>query len=281
MRIELSGRHPFLRAELSVHDRAADRAVVLDARRLQFAGPLELAAMVTLATTAAHGGADVTFLMPESDDVASYIQRMNVVEYIEPIATITGALATQRRNDCSQRLLEVTAVSPANGNEVAATLGRMTEDQLHPRAASAAFRSIGELIDNATTHGESPLGAFAAAQLYSGATSRRAGFEFAICDTGVGVLEHLRTNSLYEKVADHKTALDLALRYGVTGALEGRGHGLTDLREQARRDGVGRLILRSGDAIASVVVRRNRTVTCETVGTPISGTWAWLRVRVP
>jgi hypothetical protein len=278
--IDLSGRHPLLRSELSATSAIDDR-LVLDARRLRFAGPQELAAIVTLASIASTDGREVVLRMPDDEDVTSYLQRMNVVELLEPIATIDGSLIAQRRMDCSSKLLEVTALSPANADSIAESLGRMGRMQLGTRTATAAFHGIAELIDNAVTHGRGSSGAFVTAQAYSGLTSKRPGLEFAVCDTGIGVMPHLRQNPSNANIVDGETALRRALTAGVTGTQQTRGYGLSDLLDATKRGGVGRLVLRSGSAIASVVVRQKRIITCRTVAVPIKGVWAWLRVRVP
>ncbi|MFI6066944.1 hypothetical protein ACIA47_17050 [Micromonospora sp. NPDC051227] len=281
MLIDLSGRHPLLRSEISASSVESEQ-LVLDARRLRFAGPQELAAIVTLASSASTDGREVVLRMPDDGDVASYLQRMNVVDLLAPIATIEGTLASQRRVDCSRNLLEVTALSPTNADSLAEGLGRMGESQLSNRTAMAAFHGIAELIDNAVTHGlAGSSGAFVAAQAYSGLTSKRPGLEFAVCDTGIGILPHLRQNTANANIADDETALRRALVAGVTGTQQVRGYGLSDLLDAARRGGVGRLVLRSGSAIASVVVRQRRIITCRSVATPVKGAWAWLRVRVP
>ncbi|MFD1080692.1 hypothetical protein [Micromonospora andamanensis] len=278
--IELSGRHPLLRSELSVSSVDGDQ-LVLDARRLRFAGPQELTAIVALASTDARRGREVVLRMPEDEDVASYLQRMDVIKLLRPIATIEGPLSSQSRVDCSTKLLEVTALTPANADRIAENLGEMSRTRLGTRTARTAFRGIAELIDNAVTHGAGPSGAFVAAQAYSGLTSKRPGLEFAVCDTGVGILAHLRQNPSNSSITDSETALRRALIAGVTGTDQPRGYGLGDLLDATRRGGVGRLVLRSGNAIASVVVRQDRIVSCRTVAIPIEGAWAWLRVRVP
>lgn len=280
VRIDLSGRHPLLRSDLSLTGVDTHR-LVLDARRMRFAGPQELAAMVALASSASVNQLEVILRMPEDQNVASYLQRMNVVDRVGTFAAVEGPVPALPREDRAMRLLEVTALSPSNADDIAERLGQMAIDRLGRRTARAAFRGIGELIDNAISHGLSSTGAFVAAQAYSGATSRRPGLEFAVSDTGVGVLAHLRRNPMNTDIADAETALRRALEAGVTGTGQVRGHGLPDLIDATRRGGVGRLVLRSGNAIASVIVRQTRRLTCKTVAAPVDGTWAWLRVRVP
>src|SRR5262249_3437797 len=100
--------------------------------------------------------------------------------------------------------------------------------------------------------------------------------------TGIGVLAHLRRNPQYHDLTDARTALDRALQPGVTGTTEERGYGLDDLFKITQRGGLARLVLRSGDGLASIVVHQHdRRQRYAMAADQISGTWAWLRVRYP
>jgi len=207
---------------------------------------------------------------------------MDVVGRLPVGTDIDGALPSERRTDCSGVLLEVSLLSPATADNLVTRLGRMATAHFEGGVAGLVFRGAGELIDNAASHGESQLGAFLSAQTYTGTTSGRRGFEFAVCDTGVGVLTHLRGNPKYVGVPDARSALACALQPGVTGTSEPRGYGLADMLQITHDGGVGRLVLRSGNGIVSVVLRRQRRQDTYAVATTsITGTWAWLRVRFP
>ena len=280
VRIQLPGPFPLRQATLQVDGFDDTSTLVLDARFLWWAGPLELAAIVAMGTDAAHQGRKVELLLPHDDDVKSYLSRMDVIERLAPFAKVDDAPARQRRNDRSSTLLEVTDVTSSNADLVAAQLGRMAKAEFGLRTGSAAFKCLAELIGNATTHGVGDIPAFTAAQLYTGAKSRQPrGFEFAVCDTGVGILEHLRASVHHQNLTDSQDALERAMNNGITGGPEGRGCGLGNLRDHASRDG-GKLTLRSGNAIADIVLRGVRSIVYRSVATPIEGTWASLRVRV-
>jgi hypothetical protein len=281
MRIELAGRQPLLRRDVRVQNRD-EGCLVLDARRLRFASPMDLAATVALAHTAAAKGKRISFRMPQDADVASYLQRMDVIKHLPAGAVVEGSPQMGQRTDCSLVLLEVSLLSPATVEDLVTRVGQLTAAHFGAGIAGLVFRGIGELIDNAVSHGHSRLGAFLSAQAYTGATSGHPGLEFAVCDTGIGVLAHLRGNPKYAHTPDALNALACALQPGVTGTNEPRGYGLADLLQITRGGGLGRLVLRSGDGIASVVLRRQGPR--EAYGTAIpatEGTWAWLRARFP
>ncbi len=281
VRVELAGRQPLSRRDVRVC--AADEEwLVLDARRLLFASPLDLAAIVAMAHSAAAERMKVAFVIPADVNVAAYLQRMDLVRRLPAGTEIEGSLPGEQRTDRSQVLLEVSAMSPVTVDGLVNRLGRMVTEHFAGAVAGLVFRGAGELIDNAVSHGHSRIGAFLAAQSYTGATSGRPGFEFAVCDTGIGVLDHLRGNPKYSLVPDAPTALACAIQPGVTGTSEPRGYGLADLLQITRSGGVGRLVLRSDNGIASIALRRqSRRDAYATATPPIMGTWAWLRVRFP
>jgi hypothetical protein len=143
------------------------------------------------------------------------------------------------------------------------------------------FWGIGELLDNACTHAASPIGAYVAAQTYTGTTSGRRGLELAVVDAGQGVLAHLRQNPQHRTVPDAATALRHAVQPGVTGTSDRRGYGFSDTLSAAGDAGIGRLVLRSGDGLGRITVGRRRERQYLTCPQEVQGTWAWLRIRVP
>lgn len=280
MRVELAGRCPLQRRELPVRTVEGDR-LVLDARKLTFACPLELAGIVTLAHAAPHQ--DVLLITPCDQNVASYLERMDVLRHLPQRVRVEGGLSIGRRKDLSDRLLEVVPLARQDAaDDVAMRVGQMIKNHYDPALQTLVFQAVGELIDNAVSHGASPLGAFAAAQTYTGRTSGRQGLEFAVCDTGVGVLAHLRRNPRHRDLRAANAALARALDAGVTGTEEERGHGLADLWRVTRHGGVARLLLRSANGVANVVANRvERRGFSLATDTGVTGTWAWLRVTSP
>lgn len=281
MHLRLTGRHPLLSRELQQAP-ARDGELVIDARRLVFAGPLELAATVALAHAARAGGHGTTFLTAADPNVTGYLQRMDVIRLMPPDTVIDGRLPAERRSDLASALLEVSPLDPETAEDMATKLGRLAAAHFSTATASKIFAAVGELIDNAVDHGASTEGAFVAAQVYTGATSGRRGFEVAICDTGVGVLTHLRRNPAHVDLPDAASALACAFQPGVSGTIDKRGNGLNDLLSQLEFGGLARFHLRSGDGLATVTVRgRRRVKHAHRTTTLVKGTWAWLRIRIP
>jgi hypothetical protein len=282
MHLRLTGRHPFLNRELPQIPTPGDE-LVIDARRLAFAGPLELTATVALAHRARAAGHGMTLLVAENPNVASYMQRMEVIRQMPPGTRISGSPPDERRTNLPDTLLEVSALSSETEEELCDRLGRLVAAHHDSAITAKTFDAIGELIANAVDHGASDQGAFVAAQVYSGASSGRPGLEVAICDTGIGVLAHLRRNPDHADVPDAASALDRAFIPGVSGAGGRRGNGLHDLLNHLKVSGLARFHLRSGDGLATATVGRSRQRVKRThsTATSVKGTWAWLRIRIP
>ena len=282
MDFRLAGRHPLLRRELQMA-RGDRRELVIDARRLCFASPLDLTAAAALAHTYAKASTVVRLLVPECAGVAAYVQRMDLFHQMPDAAQIDGTVPPDVRQDHSTTLLEVTPLSAGTAQSVNERLGRMAEANFGAQAGARIFAGVGELIDNATSHGSSSLGAFVAAQAYSGRTTAVRRLEVAICDTGVGVLSHLRRNPKNAHIANNAEALAKALEPGITGTDEERGNGLPDLLTATARAGTARLVMRSGDGLMRVGRRRDGGSAPVSLNTrsPVAGTWAWVRVSFP
>ena len=262
----LAGDKPLTRAA-SLSGQDPDH-LVLDASGLSFACPLDLAGMVAWAHWAANGSVQVTLKMPREPAVGSYLQRMDVLRHLPSRSRIVGRIPPDSRNDQSGSLLEVTALNPGNVDDLAERLGPLVmgfygDDK---EAGSAVLRACGELMGNATEHGSSPRGAFMAAQLHTGTTTDGPRLEFAVCDTGIGVLRHLRQNPRYAHYTHDKHAIARATKAGVSGVRDDdRGNGLSDLIEDARQVGAVTLHIRSGKGEVRVLgtsVECRRVLTC-------------------
>ncbi|MFF4690494.1 hypothetical protein [Streptomyces sp. NPDC001307] len=278
MLLELAGRHPLLRDSLAIHS-TDDRRIVLDARRLLFASPLDLTA--TAATAHAHAAVDAeaTLLLPDSKDVTAYVQRMDLLKALPPGTQVEGVVPEEFRSDRSATLLEVAALRPDTADAISERLGRVATQHLGPRDGRRVFKGIGELIDNAISHGASTCGAFIAAQAYSGKTTGYRRLEIAVCDTGIGVLNHLRLNPEHAHITTSAEALEHAVRPGVSGTRDTRGNGLPDLLAGTSDTAATRLVLRSGDGLLRAGRLRRAAVTRSTsTRAPVQGTWSWLRV---
>ncbi|MGW7824115.1 hypothetical protein ACWGLF_39820 [Streptomyces puniciscabiei] len=282
MRIDLAGRLPLHDAELPVCD-DGESGLVIDADRLEFASPLDLAATAALAHAYTAADVPAALVLPADPAVASYLRRMDLLDRLPAGALVIGQLPPQERRDHATRLLEVTPLTPNNAEVIVERVGRVATANLGQHFGARAFKAMGELIDNATTHGRGGTGAYICAQAYTGRTTDHPGLQVAVCDTGVGVLAHLRRNPQHASVADHVEALQSALQPGVSGTGEQRGNGLPDLLTESSPTGDTLLILRSGNGLISARRGPGTGTMADGVRSAgrVAGTWAWLSVTYP
>lgn len=283
MELVLIGRKPLATAAF-LSGQGLDR-LVIDAQDMSFACPLDLAGIVATAHWASGCGFRVILRLPSDSDTAAYLQRMDLLRQMPPRTQILGPVPRDVRTDRRGTLMEVTALNEKNVNDLAERLGRLVTSSYRAHSATAGaavFRACSELMSNATEHGSSAQGAFIAVQLYSGSTSETPRLEFAVCDTGIGVMQHLRRNPKHSHLTRDDLAIKKALKPGVSGLGDQRGNGLSDAIEHTRHYGEVDLQIRSGRGEVLVV------------GTPTlhhvrpqgrldetSGTWAWLTHRWP
>jgi hypothetical protein len=240
---------------------------------MTWASPIDLAAMGA-AATAAQGA---HLVLPQDVDVAQYLARMDIVKIVHDLGgTVTGPPISASRSPLPDRLLETRPLSDTRDAErFGSDVFRLVQRAAGPSQASIVHAMLGELLDNAADHARSPIGAFGAAQVHSGATSGHPGIEIAVADWGVGILQSLRLNPEYDHLQTCAQAIQVALHRGVSETNEpARGEGLRHVTHRLRAHG-GKLVLRSGDGLGVITPHKRRFMTTATV-TP--GTWAWLWV---
>jgi hypothetical protein len=283
--LALVGTRPLADAAL-ISPGGPQDSLVIDATHLTFACPLDLAGMVATAHwAAAECSLPVVLKMPNDPNSASYLQRMDVLRHMPSRTLILGHVPPEGRGDHRGTLLEVTALNHRNADDLAEVLGPLVESFYAGHsdgAANAVFLACGELLSNAVEHGDSATGAFIAAQTYTGNTTEGQRFEFAICDTGIGVMQHLRRNPRHSYLTRDELAIKEAMKAGVSGVGSDRGNGLSDVIERTRAHGVVSFQIRSGRGEVRVAgTPESHTEVPKDRPDQTSGTWAWLSHRIP
>jgi hypothetical protein len=258
--------------------------LVLDATLLQFASPLDLAGIVAWAHWAASTSMPVVLKLPQDPNMSSYLQRMDVLRHMPSRTQIEGRVPPDARSDHSDSLLEVTALNRGNVDDLAERLGPLVTGfyKNDTEAGAAVFRACSELMGNATEHGHSDRGAFMAAQLHTGTTTYGARLEFAVCDTGIGVRQHLKSNPKFAHYVQDKHAIAKAMQPGVSGIKgDRRGNGLSDVIEHTRMFGAVEFKIRSGKGEVRVQgsPESHRELPFDR-SDETCGTWAWLTHRL-
>jgi anti-sigma regulatory factor (Ser/Thr protein kinase) len=246
-----------------------------DASDMTFASPLDLAGVAAWAARLRHEDNPVGFALPTDNDVRRYLIRMNLVAHLDQAGvTVTGLSSSVRRADRADVLLEVRQIrDAADAERFADDAYELARRHTSDGSAAAAGKMLGELLDNAITHADSPIGVYAAAQVHQ----RAADLQLAVADAGIGIRSHLARNPSFRNLTAAQ-ALRAALRPGVTGTSERRGNGLPDLLSTASGFG-GQLLLRSDDGYAQVMAACSDRQFA--TATHVPGTWAWVHVRLP
>jgi hypothetical protein len=274
----LVGRRPL--ADAAFLSGAGSESLTIDATKLTFACPLDLTGIVATAHWAASGATRVALLLPSDPDAAAYLQRMDVLRQMPARTRIVGRVPPDGRTDHRGSLMEVTPLNERNVDDLSERLGPLVTGFYRDRseAGAAVFRACSELMSNATEHGVSERGAFMAAQVHTGRTTRSPRLEFAVCDTGIGIMNHLRQNPSYAHLYRDEVAIETAIQAGVSGVRSGsRGNGLSDAVTDTSRHGRVDFQIRSGRGEIRVAGTPEGHKSC--MGDrpdQTSGTWAWL-----
>ncbi len=253
-------------------------SLLLDLSALEFADPLFLLRLRGFIDWHAAEGRAVRIVPPTSTNVRNYLARMHLADDLP--ARCECDLGSVRGQDQSHVLIPIRRLgsnldSDALDYELDALYAAHFTGRLGG-LADAFTRTVGEMCDNATTHGVSPLGAYVAAQRY--AQTRAV---LAVGDLGVGVPEHIRR--ALPHLTDDGEALAEATKEGVTATGNPhRGIGYQYVIDGIIESGIPRGELRvwAGRGQFRVDVRRGRETAREawTVERPTVGTWVRLEL---
>lgn len=177
----------------------------------------------------------------------NYAARMKLFQHLD-VACETSLTEHEE----SGRFMPIAQVKTRSDREgVIANISALLHLDTVPDGLAAVQYCVSELIGNVLEHSGSPEGAYVCAQRYVDREPRRV--SIAVADCGWGISEHLG-NVYPEARDDSRSALNLAMRPGITGAQRGMygtpdnaGAGLFITRAIAKATG-GYFVLMSGDA---------------------------------
>ncbi len=253
--------------------------VVLDLSEVRFADPLFLLRLRGFIDLHCFNGHAVRVVRPRSIAVRNYLVRMDFGEDLPDRCDCDlGGVMTQNRGDVLIPIRRLTSRidSDRPDDELATLLSAQFVGRLG-FLADAFTRTAGEMCDNATTHGRSPVGvAYITAQRY-----QQQRCVLAIGDLGIGIPEHMRR--AFPHLTDDGQAIREATKEGVTGTGDPhRGIGyqwVIDGMKETKVPG-GELRIWSGRGACRVLVlagrqvrREARAVEGRTVGT-------WVRLEL-
>ncbi len=252
---------------------------VIDLSRLKWATPFDVAVIAAIWTRMELAGKPPTVVVPTDPTVRAYLVDMGLSDVMPgdwgngggcrvdpPWLRLTRVVSSEAWEDLQHELW-----SAAFAVLGTATLTNQTLDIL------------GELIDNASTHGASEVGTFVCAQRYSGSTSGLPpGLWLGIADAGVGIPNHLRRNPKYAGIVRDADLILMARRKWVTGTADRRGWGFYEVFKEAERSGPSQILIRSlaGEGDFRLRSGKRPYVRTRDIGPGVPGTWIHVRVEV-
>ena len=195
-------------------------SVTLDLRNWSFLDIGQIVALAMMGKYFQSNGRSVDVI--DNSAISGYLQRMDFFHYL-------GIPSQEKfqRHSGSGNFLELSEIDQSDNRTVLPSRLKeivSSKSEVDPSLLSALEYSFGEIIDNVSTHSETPINGVVAAQFYPSKQFA----EFCVGDLGVGIVSTLRNNPTYTALGDDEVLL-VALVDGVgetTGTdFSKKGHG--------------------------------------------------------
>ena len=260
-----------------------DQKIIVDARHARWASPYGLTALLALAESRADRA---VFVVPESDDTASYWARTGFFRHAGELFELHGSVPRARAGESSV-LLEITPVGKSGDvhdvvEKIQQGAQAILQGQLNldPRATMGFSMTLSEACQNIVEH--AGRGGWVAVQTYK--WQKRLGRRvvvIAVCDAGVGFRQSLE--SAHGRARgdrwDDAMALEEAVIRGVSRFRDpGRGQGLAGIRRYVGKWD-GKLSVRSGTARIAIVPSWDEDVPLAEKLPPFVG--AQMQITIP
>lgn len=232
---------------------------VVDLRGVTFIDPFGMVGVLEAGRFLDHRGVFKTLLLPESEYVLRYLERMDFFKYASRFFSFdtgeTELSAKFLRSSQSDVLLEITPIEKSDDihfivGKVKQRAHAILEKHLHynERAIGGFIVALSEICQNIIEHSENT--GFVGIQKYYFQKRNKNVVKIAVMDLGIGFKE-----SLAERVAslNDLDAIEKALVHGFSRYKdEGRGHGLASVKRFVRQWN-GKISIRSGTAKLSII----------------------------
>jgi anti-anti-sigma regulatory factor/anti-sigma regulatory factor (Ser/Thr protein kinase) len=269
--------------QLNNPTRPAARQIIIDLEQVRFVDPYGMVGLLALARFLRQHSCEPVLLLPRSDEVMKYLDRMDFSRHAERLYAIDLTTlwpdGEYSRSTHSDVLLEITPI--ARSEDIHYIVERVREraqtilsQNLHyEQAAIDGFVvALSEVCQNIPEHSED-VGYVAIQKYFYGRRLGKNLVKIAVMDLGVGFRA-----SLGPKYATHSmgwsdlTALQLAIFEGASRHDDpGRGQGLSAVRRFVDR-WHGKLMIRSGSARVGLSPAWDRSATRQSRLTPFPGT---------
>jgi anti-sigma regulatory factor (Ser/Thr protein kinase) len=231
----------------------------IDLRDVTFIDPSGMVGILEAGRLFNAKGMEKTLLLPKSEDVLRYLERMDFFRYAERFFYIVSGKPDLPekflRSSHSDVLLEITPIEKSDDihlivRKVKKRAYSILEKHLHydERAINGFIVALSEVCQNIVEHSENS--GFVGIQKYHFQKRDKNVVKIAVMDLGVGFKE-----SLSERVSmlSDLDAIEKALIHGISRYRdEGRGHGLAAVRRFVKQWD-GKISIRSGTAKYSII----------------------------
>lgn len=231
----------------------------IDLRKITFIDPFGMVGILESGRYLDAEGFRKTLLLPESDDVLRYLERMDFFKYagrFYDIASGPQELPDKfLRNPQSDVLLEITPIEKSDDihfivGKVKKRAHAILEKHLHynERAIGGFIVALSEVCQNIIEHSENT--GFVGIQKYRFQKREKNVVKIVVMDLGIGFRESLSERF---SAANDLEAIEKALVHGFSRHRdEGRGHGLAAVRRFISQWN-GKITIRSGTARLSII----------------------------
>lgn len=230
----------------------------IDLRDVTFIDPYGMVGLLEIGELSKSEGFQKTILLPESEEVLKYLERMDFFGYahqyfrLEPEPTITDKYLRRRHSDV---LLEITPIEKSD--DIHFIVGKV-KDRAHAiltkhlhydeRAITGFIVALSEVCQNILEHSENT--GFVGIQRYHFQNINKDVVKIAVMDIGIGFRKSLSERFSIENDID---AIEKALIHGASRYTDrGRGHGLASVRRFVNQWN-GKISIRSGTAKFSII----------------------------
>ena len=231
----------------------------IDLSGVTFIDPYGMLGLLEIGVLCMREDVKKTVLLPRSDEVCSYLDRMNFFAFAKRYFTLdrssTDVSARHNRSADSDVLLEITPIEKSN--DIHFIVGKVQERaqailaahlNYDERAINGFIVALSEVCQNIIEHSETT--GYVGIQKYRFQSLRKNVVKIAVMDVGIGFRMSL-TNRF--KLRGDLEAIDMALLHGASRYEdEGRGHGLAAVRRFVDQ-WQGKLSIRSGTARLSII----------------------------
>jgi len=239
-------------AQAAVHD-------TINLKDMTFIDPFGMVGVLITGRYFQSISADKKLVLPKSDNVLKYLERMDFFKYCDRYFDGDGEAKDIHdkflRKSYSDVLLEITAIEKSDDihfivNKVKKRAHSILKNHLHydENAINGFIVALSEVCQNIIEHSEQT--GLVGIQKYHFQKQNKNVVKIAVMDLGIGF-----SGSLSERVSlsNDLEAIEMGLLQGVSRHLdEGRGHGLAAVRKFVQNWN-GKISIRSGTAKLSII----------------------------